>query len=114
MRMRSTAFALIALLAVGCSSCKTLDLPPPVAEAGACVGRGAISLLDDVASALITDGWQRALEVLEERWGPIAIRCAIQEVGSMAYHNYQSGGDGLERLKAERATRYLKAHPVGP
>lgn len=110
--MKTARILLVLGLLSSCSSCKTVDLPPPVAEAGACVGSGAIQLLDDVASALISNGWEAALAELATRFGGRAISCAVQEVGSQSFHAFQASGDGLEHLKAQRASAWLRVHPV--
>lgn len=72
----------------------------------------ALGLIDDVATALVTQDWKGSLVFLVSRWGNAAISCAVAEVADSSQRNARVSGDQLEDMKAQRARAWLAEHPV--
>lgn len=122
-RAPPAAVFLLGLLALGAASCKTTGTPGPVPPvvydtaldcAKTATHNTAISLLDDVGSALLEGDWVGALTKLVTRWGGEAIDCAVSEVFGQAQTNAMASKDPLEATKAERAGAWLEARGLKP
>jgi hypothetical protein len=121
-KLRPLAFlALLAAFLALPSSCGTLKTTPldtviPQATQDAVLNcaKGsahdiAISLLDDVASALASGDWISLLKELGAKVGLDAVDCAVREVAGQSFHAAQVSGDGTQSLKAARGQQWLAA-----
>jgi hypothetical protein len=113
------------LVTASVMSCKTVPIPPTVVSVAADCGAPAIrdlatSLLDDVASALISkSGFEGALAAIETRVGAdgkAAVKCAVEELlskydGRLAAKTMGADDIALTQNARDNAAAWLKLRP---